>query len=51
MARQRHTISDGDVALGKGAGVLHIVLPAPPRLSICVLLMHLLILVLIQFRV
>ena len=27
---ERHTISDGDVALEKGFGVLHIVLTAPP---------------------
>ena len=33
QARQRHTISDGDVALEKGAVVLHIVLTAFPRLS------------------
>jgi len=35
-------MSNGDVALEKGTRVLHIVLTAPPRLSICVLLTHLL---------
>ena len=42
-ARQRHTISDGNVVFEKGARVLHIVLTAPQRLSICVLLTHLFI--------
>jgi len=42
MFFSRHTISDGNAALGNGATVLHIVLTAHSRLCrICVLLTHL----------
>jgi len=39
---KRHTIrDDGNVSIEKGAMVLHILLTAPPRLSICFFLTHL----------